>query len=167
MMYSSMCYCCRFSEMPTNNYIESSFWNFDALFQPQQHPARDAHDTFFISSTYVVIVLRILRFSSVNACWACDLPQLLGASWFMCCFILLFFFFCVLHTIFSRLRVHAFVRSVAVARSSAVQASFSSCCVWELVPFHTTFSSLLASRFLRWKAHTCVFEGFTRSWLVS
>ena len=38
-----------FSEMPTNNYIESSFWNFDALFQPQQHPARDAHDTFFIS----------------------------------------------------------------------------------------------------------------------
>lgn len=39
-----------FSEMPTNNYIESSFWNFDALFQPQQHPARDAHDTFFISN---------------------------------------------------------------------------------------------------------------------
>lgn len=38
-----------FSEMPTNNYVESSFWNFDALFQPQQHPARDAHDTFFIS----------------------------------------------------------------------------------------------------------------------
>jgi len=39
----------RFSEMPTNNFVESSFWNFDALFQPQQHPARDAHDTFFIS----------------------------------------------------------------------------------------------------------------------
>ncbi|EDV92348.1 phenylalanine--tRNA ligase alpha subunit [Drosophila grimshawi] len=38
-----------FSEMPTNNYVESSFWNFDALFQPQQHPARDAHDTFFIN----------------------------------------------------------------------------------------------------------------------
>ncbi|CAH0399269.1 unnamed protein product [Chilo suppressalis] len=37
-----------FTEMPTNQYIESSFWNFDALFQPQQHPARDAHDTFFI-----------------------------------------------------------------------------------------------------------------------
>lgn len=29
--------------------MESSFWNFDALFQPQQHPARDAHDTFFLS----------------------------------------------------------------------------------------------------------------------
>ncbi|KAG8190047.1 hypothetical protein JTE90_023019 [Oedothorax gibbosus] len=38
-----------FTEMPANNYIESSFWNFDALFQPQQHPARDAHDTFFVS----------------------------------------------------------------------------------------------------------------------
>lgn len=37
-----------FSEMPTNNYVESSFWNFDALFQPQQHPARDSHDTFFM-----------------------------------------------------------------------------------------------------------------------
>ena len=38
--------------MPTNNFIESSFWNFDALFQPQQHPARDAHDTFFLKGTY-------------------------------------------------------------------------------------------------------------------
>jgi phenylalanyl-tRNA synthetase alpha chain len=38
-----------FSEMKTNNYVESSFWNFDTLFQPQQHPARDAHDTFFLS----------------------------------------------------------------------------------------------------------------------
>ena len=39
-----------FEEMPTNRYVESSFWNFDSLFQPQQHPARDAHDTFFIDS---------------------------------------------------------------------------------------------------------------------
>ena len=39
-----------FEEMPTNRYMESSFWNFDSLFQPQQHPARDAHDTFFIES---------------------------------------------------------------------------------------------------------------------
>lgn len=38
-----------FTEMATNKYVESSFWNFDALFQPQQHPARDAHDTFFVS----------------------------------------------------------------------------------------------------------------------
>ncbi len=28
--------------------VESSFWNFDALFQPQDHPARDMADTFFL-----------------------------------------------------------------------------------------------------------------------
>ncbi|KAJ6707876.1 PHENYLALANINE--TRNA LIGASE ALPHA SUBUNIT [Salix viminalis] len=39
-----------FEEMPTNRYVESSFWNFDALFQPQQHPARDSHDTFFLKA---------------------------------------------------------------------------------------------------------------------
>lgn len=37
-----------FNEMPTNRYVESSFWNFDTLFQPQSHPARDMHDTFFL-----------------------------------------------------------------------------------------------------------------------
>lgn len=39
-----------FEEMPTSRFVESSFWNFDALFQPQQHPARDAHDTFFLEA---------------------------------------------------------------------------------------------------------------------
>ena len=29
-------------------YVESSFWDFDALFQPQDHPARDMQDTFYI-----------------------------------------------------------------------------------------------------------------------
>lgn len=38
-----------FAEMPTSRFVESCFWNFDALFQPQSHPARDAHDTFFVS----------------------------------------------------------------------------------------------------------------------
>ena len=38
-----------FEEMPTNNFVETGFWNFDALFVPQQHPARDIQDTFFIS----------------------------------------------------------------------------------------------------------------------
>ncbi|KAL5487097.1 hypothetical protein EMCRGX_G019656 [Ephydatia muelleri] len=46
-----------FTEMPTNNFIESSFWNFDALFQPQQHPARDCHDTFFISDPMCTLQL--------------------------------------------------------------------------------------------------------------
>ncbi len=39
-----------FEEMPTSKWVESSFWNFDALFQPQSHPARDAHDTFFMKT---------------------------------------------------------------------------------------------------------------------
>lgn len=39
-----------FCEMPTNMFVESSFWNFDSLFQPQQHPARDSHDTFFLKA---------------------------------------------------------------------------------------------------------------------
>lgn len=38
-----------FAEMPTNNFIESSFWNFDTLVVPQAHPARDSQDTFFLS----------------------------------------------------------------------------------------------------------------------
>ncbi|KAK0519020.1 Phenylalanyl-tRNA synthetase, beta subunit, cytoplasmic [Tilletia horrida] len=37
-----------FSEMPTNRFVESSFWCFDSLFVPQQHAARDMQDTFFI-----------------------------------------------------------------------------------------------------------------------
>ncbi|MDO8528414.1 MAG: phenylalanine--tRNA ligase subunit alpha [Nanoarchaeota archaeon] len=36
-----------FKEM-TGNLVVSSFWNFDALFQPQDHPARDMQDTFFL-----------------------------------------------------------------------------------------------------------------------
>ena len=39
-----------FEEMQTNNFVESSFWNFDSLFQPQQHPARESHDTFFLKN---------------------------------------------------------------------------------------------------------------------
>ncbi len=38
-----------FMEMETQQWVESSYWNFDTLFVPQKHPARDAQDTFFIS----------------------------------------------------------------------------------------------------------------------
>ena len=38
-----------FIEMPTARYVDSGFWNFDALFVPQQHPARDLQDTFYVS----------------------------------------------------------------------------------------------------------------------
>ena len=30
--------------------INTSFWNFDALFTPQEHPVRDMQDTFFLGS---------------------------------------------------------------------------------------------------------------------
>ncbi len=30
--------------------VETAFWNFDALFQPQDHPAREMMDTFYLSS---------------------------------------------------------------------------------------------------------------------
>ncbi|TDZ12828.1 Phenylalanine--tRNA ligase alpha subunit [Colletotrichum spinosum] len=38
-----------FEEMDTSKFVESGFWNFDALFVPQQHPARDLQDTFYVS----------------------------------------------------------------------------------------------------------------------
>lgn len=31
-------------------YVESAFWNMDALFTAQDHPARDQHDTFYLEN---------------------------------------------------------------------------------------------------------------------
>ncbi|MDE1811924.1 MAG: phenylalanine--tRNA ligase subunit alpha [Thaumarchaeota archaeon] len=36
-----------FSEIIGDN-VQSSFWNFDALFTPQDHPAREMQDTFYL-----------------------------------------------------------------------------------------------------------------------
>ena len=33
--------------------VESAFFNFDALFQPQDHPARELHDTFYLNKPKV------------------------------------------------------------------------------------------------------------------
>lgn len=41
-----------FTEMPTNRFVESSFWNFDSLFVPQQHPAREMQDTFYVKGEH-------------------------------------------------------------------------------------------------------------------
>ncbi len=38
-----------FEEM-NGNLVESAFWNFDALFQPQDHPARELADTFYVKN---------------------------------------------------------------------------------------------------------------------
>ncbi|CAN3477373.1 hypothetical protein DICA0_E00782 [Diutina catenulata] len=42
-----------FTEMPSNQYTETGFWNFDTLFVPQQHPARDLQDTFYLKDPAV------------------------------------------------------------------------------------------------------------------
>ena len=34
----------------TGNLSQSGFWNFDALFTPQDHPAREIQDTFYLDS---------------------------------------------------------------------------------------------------------------------
>jgi|TARA_B100001971_G_scaffold116440_1_gene107138 phenylalanyl-tRNA synthetase alpha chain len=38
-----------FNEM-TGNQVQTSFWDLDALFVPQDHPARDMQDTFYIKN---------------------------------------------------------------------------------------------------------------------
>ncbi len=43
-----------FMEM-SGNYIESTGWNMDSLFIPQDHPARDMQDTFYLSTKHKVI----------------------------------------------------------------------------------------------------------------
>ena len=40
-----------FKEMK-GEYLELNFWNFDALYQPQDHPARDLADTFYMKTPY-------------------------------------------------------------------------------------------------------------------
>ena len=34
--------------------VESAFWNFDALFTPQDHPAREVQDTFYLANPQTV-----------------------------------------------------------------------------------------------------------------
>jgi hypothetical protein len=48
-----------FTEMPTNRFVESAFWNFDAMFVPQQHPARELQDTFYVKGECGVARLAI------------------------------------------------------------------------------------------------------------
>jgi phenylalanyl-tRNA synthetase alpha chain len=44
-----------FQEMHTQQWVENSFWNFDTLFVPQRHPARDSQDTFFVSKPEISV----------------------------------------------------------------------------------------------------------------
>lgn len=42
--------------MPTDHFVESAFWNFDAMFVPQQHPARELQDTFYVAGEFAICV---------------------------------------------------------------------------------------------------------------
>lgn len=61
-------YVCANGELLKNVYFcfTCSFWNFDALFQPQQHPARDSHDTFFLQGLFNVVAF--IMSTSVSSC---------------------------------------------------------------------------------------------------
>lgn len=48
-------------------HVELEFWNFDALFQAQDHPAREIHDTFFLSYPTQGIVRDFESFERVRA----------------------------------------------------------------------------------------------------
>ncbi len=45
-----------FKEMK-GNIIESEFWNNDALFMPQDHPAREMHDVYFVKEPKKAVTL--------------------------------------------------------------------------------------------------------------
>jgi phenylalanyl-tRNA synthetase alpha chain len=45
-----------FSEID-GNFAQPSFWNFDALFIPQDHPARDMQDTFYLKHLKEIVSL--------------------------------------------------------------------------------------------------------------
>ena len=63
-----------FAEMPTSSFVESGFWCFDALFVPQQHPAREVQDTFYLSGEYFK-ELNLYDLTVENRPRSCNLPR--------------------------------------------------------------------------------------------
>lgn len=49
-----------FEEMK-GGIVESAFWNFDALFQPQDHPARELADTFYLNGKSALPSERLVK----------------------------------------------------------------------------------------------------------
>ncbi len=46
--------------------VEVAFWNFDALFQPQDHPARDMQDTFYMADPSKAVLPNAQRVEAVK-----------------------------------------------------------------------------------------------------
>ena len=55
-----------FSEL-VGNSTQSSFWNFDALFIPQDHPAREMQDTFYLKDLKAGTVARPEQIKKVSS----------------------------------------------------------------------------------------------------
>tara|TARA_Y100001970_G_scaffold202015_1_gene245915 strand:+ start:132 stop:1592 length:1461 start_codon:yes stop_codon:yes gene_type:complete len=49
------------------DYVESAFWNMDALFIPQDHPARELQDTFYLSEPASFVINEKEIMESVKA----------------------------------------------------------------------------------------------------
>jgi phenylalanyl-tRNA synthetase alpha chain len=54
-----------FSEIIGNN-VQSSFWNFDALFTPQDHPAREMQDTFYLKDIMAKNIASLSQIKKVS-----------------------------------------------------------------------------------------------------
>jgi phenylalanyl-tRNA synthetase alpha chain len=54
-----------FSEIIGNN-VQSSFWNFDALFTPQDHPAREMQDTFYLKDIKAKNIAKLDQIKKVS-----------------------------------------------------------------------------------------------------
>ena len=46
-------------------FVESAFWNFDALFTAQDHPVREMHDTFYLKTPKTVDIPDFERLSEI------------------------------------------------------------------------------------------------------
>ena len=56
--------CLGFKEM-RGNVVETEFWNMDALYMPQTHPARDIHDIYYIKEPKTAKKIQEPYFSNV------------------------------------------------------------------------------------------------------
>ena len=48
------------------NLVQPSFWNFDALFTPQDHPAREMQDTFYLKTLHARKIATPMQISRVS-----------------------------------------------------------------------------------------------------
>ena len=67
-----------FQEMPSNKWVQSSFWNFDSLLRAQSRPARDVHNTFFIKEPAETWSVPTVYFDQVKTTYEVGQPGSIG-----------------------------------------------------------------------------------------